>query len=99
MNPVYVYSVASAALCLALAIFAGPVFRWGQRLTRRLGYHKMADFRERLWPFLGPIARIVLVVTAALILALTWRMASSAGRGSPDRSVEDIGAAPARSQR
>jgi len=99
MNPAYIFFIASAALCLALAIFAGPIFRWGQRLTRRLGYHKMADFRERLWPFLGPIARIVLVLAAALILALTWRMANGAGRGCPGGSAEDIGAAPARPQR
>ena len=80
MKPVYVFFVASAALCFGLAVFADPVFRWGQRLTRRLGFDRLADFRERLWPVLGPIARIVLVLAGIVILVCLWRLASQAAQ-------------------
>jgi len=75
MNATYLFFIGSAVLCLALAAFAEPLFHWSNRLTRRLGFHKLADFREKMWPVLGPIARIVLVLAAILILLLTWRMA------------------------
>jgi len=87
MNAGYVFFIASACLCLALAAFAGPLFRWGNQITRRLGFHKLADFRERVWPMLGPIARIVLVLTAILILVLTWQLANKAGNEAANNSV------------
>ena len=75
MNAIYLFFIGSAVLCFVLAAFAEPLFHWGNRLTRRLGFHKLADFREKMWPVLGPIARSVLVLAAILILWLTWRMA------------------------
>jgi hypothetical protein len=72
----YVFFIGSAVLCLALAAFAEPLFRWSNRLAKRLGFHKLAEFRERMWPILGPIARIVLVLTAILILVITWQLAN-----------------------
>lgn len=77
MGSTYVFFIGSVVLCLALAIFATPLFRWSNKLTRRLGFHKLADFRERVWPVLGPIARIVLVLAAILILVLTFRLATT----------------------
>ena len=70
MNVTDLFFIGSAALCLALAAFAEPLFRWGNRLARRLGFRKLADFREKVWPVLGPIARILLVLVAILILSL-----------------------------
>jgi len=99
MNAGHVFFIASACLCLALAAFAGPLFRWSNQLTRKLGFHKLADLRERTWPVLGPIARIVLVLAAILILALTWQLASKAANRTANNSVEDIGANRAESSR
>jgi len=74
MNAAVIFFIASAGLCFLLAVFANRIFRWSNRLTRKLGFDKLTEFRERLWPVLGPIARIALVLTGILILVLTWRM-------------------------
>ena len=74
MNSAIIFFVASACLCFLLAAFAGHIFRWSNRLTRKLGFNKLTEFREKLWPVLGPIARIVLVLTGIMILVLTWKL-------------------------
>ena len=74
MNVIVVFFIASATLCFLLAIFANDIFRWSNPLARRLGLNKLADFRERLWPILGPIARIALVLTGTIISAATWKL-------------------------
>ena len=99
MSVTYVFFIGSAILCLVLAAFATPLFRWSNELTRRLGFHKLADFRERVWPVLGPIARIVLVLTAILILVLTLQLANKSENGTANNYLEDIGANRAESSR
>ena len=74
MNASAVFFIASASLCFLLAIFANHIFRWSNGLTRKFGLNKLADFRERLWPILGPIARIALVLTGIIISAATWKL-------------------------
>lgn len=74
MNVIVIFFIASAILCFLLAIFANDIFRWSNPLARKLGLNKLADFRERLWPILGPIARIALVLTGILISAVTWKL-------------------------
>jgi len=74
MNATRVFFVASACLCIALAVFANPLFDWGNRLARRLGFNKLADFRERLRKPLLPIAQIVLVITAIIIIVATLKL-------------------------
>ena len=74
MNATALFFIASAILCFLLVAFANPIFQWSNRWARKLGLRKLADFRERLWPVLGPIARIALLLTGVLILILTWKL-------------------------
>jgi len=74
MNATRAFFVASACLCLVLAAYAGPLFDWSNRLTRKLGFSRLADFRERLRRPLLPVARAVLVLAAVIILVAAWKL-------------------------
>jgi len=74
MDGTLIFLVGSAVLCFGLAIFADAIRHWSNRLTRRLGLHRFTDFRERLWPVLGPIARILLVLAGIGILQTAWKL-------------------------
>jgi hypothetical protein len=67
------FLLGSAGLGMALAIFANRLFDWTNRLTRKLGFNRLAGFRERLRNPLLPTARLVLILTALLIIVLTFR--------------------------
>ncbi len=69
-----IFYIASACLCIVLAAFANQLFDWGNRLTRRLGFNKLADFRERWRKPLLPIAQIALVITAIIIIITTIKL-------------------------
>lgn len=73
MDARMVFLLCSACLCVLLAIFANPLFDWTNKVTRQFGFPRLADFRERLRNPLLPIARIVLILTAILIIAVVWR--------------------------
>ena len=68
MNTARIFFVASACLCVVLAVFAPALFDWGNQLTRRLGFERLADFRERLRKPLLPIARVALIIAAIIIV-------------------------------
>jgi len=75
MNGTHIFFIASAVVCFALAVFGQPIFEWSNRLTRRLGFHRLADFRERLGETpLVLVARIVMFLAAILILFLMWKL-------------------------
>jgi len=74
MNTTIIFLIASAILCFVLAIFANSIRHWSNRLTRKLGLNRFTDFRERLWPVLGPIARILLVLAGIGILVSVWKL-------------------------
>ncbi len=74
MDITRIFFIASACLCVALAVFAEPLFDYTNKLTRKLGFHKLADFRERLKNPLLPIARIVLILTAIIIIVQTLKL-------------------------
>ena len=73
MNARMALLLGSACLCVVFAVFANPLFDWTNRVTRKLGFNKLADFREGLRTPLMPIARIVLILTAIPIVVLTSR--------------------------
>jgi uncharacterized membrane protein YbaN (DUF454 family) len=74
MDITRMFFIASAFLCLALAVFANPLFDWTNMLTRKMGLNRLADFRERHRTPLLQIAQIVLVLTAILIFVIAWRL-------------------------
>jgi len=74
MDITLIFLIASACLCVALAVFADPLFDGSNEMTRKLGFHRLADFRNRVRKPLVPVARIVLVLTAILIIVLTLRL-------------------------
>ncbi len=66
-----IFFIASICLCIALAVFANPLFDWANRVTRKLGFKRLADFRERVGRPLLPIARIALIIAAiGIVIAL-----------------------------
>ena len=74
MNLTIIFFVSSALLCFVLAIFADKIHHWSNRFTREMGLIRLADFREKLWPILGPIARVLLVLTGIGILVSVWEL-------------------------
>jgi len=64
-----VFFVAVAVLWAVLFVFVEPLYDWGTNLLRKLGWPRLADFRDRLKPKVLAPARIALLLAAAISLA------------------------------
>ena len=54
----------SGVLWVVVLLYAGPLYDFGTRLLRRLGWDRLADTRERMKARLMPVVRVCLAIMA-----------------------------------
>jgi len=60
------FFVAMAAMWTILGVFIRPLYNQGTDLMRKLGGHRLADFREKLMPRIIPPVRAALFIMAGI---------------------------------